>query len=449
MPFIPNTPESYLSRSDSLDAETTCHGITSNGNPCRRPLTGSTAGSPSSKRSRKTLDSEELYCWQHKVQAAHHSPSPSPQGGRKSGVLVARSSIDTLTDRLGILGVDSGVGEKKARRPQVEGQIQGGGGRKKKKSGRKTLLCCFCFHIPLEEPRRQPERPQPRPVQRIDGGKPSVVSTPTKPRPTASTGAQSAPARLYGPESAQNRKSSGKQQAGNYLSLIPASTDPQTAAVLMAELAKPYVESEEPGYIYMFWMTPTDSKPPVDAARQFLAPPSKVSGSGSPRHSSQRRASDAMLSYYEKTPGKNGGGGGDGAGRKRKTMLLKIGRAANVQRRMNQWSRQCDYDVEVLRFYPYIPGSERSVSGSSGAGRDGNRLSPAARGLPRMTPHVRKVERLIHLELQGMGLRAELETCGACGKEHREWFEVGASRGEVRVVDEVIRRWVAWDEARV
>jgi len=230
-------------------------------------------------------------------------------------------------------------------------------------------------------------------------------------------------------------KSSGKNQAGNYLSYIPPSTDPQTASLLMAELAKPFVESEEPGYIYMFWMTPVSAKKPapVDAARQFLAPPpTGASSSGSPR---SRRASDAVSSYY-KNPAGNGGG--------KATMLLKIGRAANVQRRMNQWSRQCDYDVEVLRFYPYIPSSERGAA----AADNRHTLRPEAGG-PRMTPHVRKVERLVHLELQGMGLRAELGTCAACGKEHREWFKVGASRGEVRVVDEVIRRWVQWDEATV
>lgn len=66
-------------------------------------------------------------------------------------------------------------------------------------------------------------------------------------------------------------------------------------------------------------------------------------------------------------------------------MLLKIGRAANVQRRMNQWQMQCGYDVEVLRYYPYTGDS----SGSS-----------------IMTPHSKRVERLVHVELSGdYGLR--------------------------------------------
>jgi len=33
-----------------------------------------------------------------------------------------------------------------------------------------------------------------------------------------------------------------------------------------------------------------------------------------------------------------------------------------------------------------------------------------------------------------------------CGREHKEWFEVEASREGVRGVDEVVRRWVGWGE---
>jgi len=35
---------------------------------------------------------------------------------------------------------------------------------------------------------------------------------------------------------------------------------------------------------------------------------------------------------------------------------------------------------------------------------------------------------------------------GFGGKEHREWFEVKASREGVRGVDGVVRRWVGWAE---
>ncbi|KAL2754208.1 hypothetical protein ACRALDRAFT_1063118 [Sodiomyces alcalophilus JCM 7366] len=191
----------------------------------------------------------------------------------------------------------------------------------------------------------------------------------------------------------------------------------------MAELARPYVDSEEPGYIYMFWMTPSSdpARPPVDAARSLLAPPSPPSSSTTTAAARRRRPSDVISSYARNTNGSDNG--------KKETMLLKIGRAANVQRRMQQWSRQCGYDVEVIRYYPYLP------SGSEGA-----------RQTPRMTPHCHRVERLVNIELAGMELRAMRGSCETCGREHREWFEVEASRRGIRTVDEVIRRWVEWDE---
>ncbi|KAF4785787.1 hypothetical protein HER10_EVM0009944 [Colletotrichum scovillei] len=161
----------------------------------------------------------------------------------------------------------------------------------------------------------------------------------------------------------------------------------------MAELARPYGNSEEAGYIYMFWITPTTKKEaaPVQEARSLLAPPSPARG-----------------------------------------MLIKIGRAQNVQRRMQQWTKQCSYEIEVLRYYPYIPGA-----------------SAASGQQPRMTPHVHRVERLIHIELSGMGLHAGPITCAGCTSVHREWFEVQTSKKGIGAVDDVIRRWVDWDETTV
>lgn len=110
---------------------------------------------------------------------------------------------------------------------------------------------------------------------------------------------------------------------------------------------------------------------------------------------------------------------------KKKTILLKIGRAQNVQRRLNQWTRQCGYKLSLIRYYPYH--------------------SDEAPRTPRKVPRVNRVERLVHLELAGKRARGS-GRCGACGREHREWFEVEASREGVKGVDEVIRRWVGWVE---
>lgn len=213
------------------------------------------------------------------------------------------------------------------------------------------------------------------------------------------------------------------------MSLIPPSASPEVASRLLAELAKPVSDQDDAGYIYMFWLTPTDvdASPPVDAARSLLAPPSKPGGRS-------RRPSDVLASFASATadPKTNG---------KKKTILLKIGRATNVQRRLNEWTRQCGYDLSLIRYYPYIPSSSPGASPSS--------ARSSASLVPRKVPHSHKVERLVHIELQGLGLRvADREKCDSCGREHREWFEVDASRKGVEEVDQIIRRWADWDEGR-
>lgn len=346
--------------------------------------------------------------------SAHSSPGPRAtatpilEEGR-------RTSLDTLTDRLGLMDVqDKQKKKKKQKRPSdaygppPNGYAPSDGAgfsKPAKKKEKPTLEFCFCFKIPLDE-KPPPPRPQPQPVQKMSAPMPSAGRK-SKQHLSASAISAASPAR-------SSRKSNVSQTAA-LKDLIPNDLDAATASALWSELAKPYAETEEQGYIYMFWLTPeatTTSRsmgaPPVDAARNLLAPPSP-----SPR---SRRASDLVVPYADSSRGGT-----------KKTMVLKIGRAANVQRRMNQWQRQCGRDVEVLRYYPYSPSSDT--------------LSP-----PRTTPHARKVERLIHLELAGRGLKADSGVCEACGREHREWFEVEASRKGVREVDDVIRRWVEWDE---
>lgn len=223
----------------------------------------------------------------------------------------------------------------------------------------------------------------------------------------------------------------------------------------MAELAKPISQVDEPGYIYMFWLTPESQQatPPAEAARSLLLPPSRPAGSG------RRRASDVVASFAAAdVPGSSGGivdrkkqgtrrsSSGDGESvargvdrdaKNKSTLLLKIGRANNVQRRLNEWKRQCGYNLSLIRFYPYIPSSAHS---------------PEIPGtvVPRKVPHSHKVERLIHIELAGSGIRvADGDKCGVCGREHREWFQVEATRKAIAEVDSVIRRWVDWDEDRL
>ncbi|KAL1910554.1 hypothetical protein Sste5344_003450 [Sporothrix stenoceras] len=189
----------------------------------------------------------------------------------------------------------------------------------------------------------------------------------------------------------------------------------------MAELAKPISQVDEPGYIYMFWLTPESQQasPPADAARSLLLPPSRPAGGH------RRRASDVVASFAaESTSVSNGpaadrrkarpvprsAGSGeradadraaDRATKSKGTLLLKIGRANNVQRRLNEWKRQCGYNLSLIRFYPYLTTSGRSLD------------------------------------------------CEVCGREHREWFQVEATRKAIAEVDNIIRRWVDWDEDRL
>ncbi|KAF7551119.1 hypothetical protein G7Z17_g5264 [Cylindrodendrum hubeiense] len=387
MPFVANTPESFIGRSDSLNPNATCRGITSNGRPCRRPIAAAKSATLKPNRRPLTPDpsDESLYCWQHKEQAslsAHSSPGPR---GTATPILEGRSSIDTLADRLGLVDLQ---GKPKRKTGQAKPLNGSGGGYKPAKAPRpkqaKSLQFCFCFSVPLDEvPETRPPRPQPRPVQRtsipVPASRRSSMPQTKPPRQRVDISTASP-----GRNSNRARKSTGSHTA-RVKDLIPDSLDPPTASALMTEVARPFVDSEEPGFIYMFWLTPvSDSAPPVDAARSLLTPPSPPGGTRS------RRPSDVVSRFADQS-----------SATKDKTMVLKIGRAANVQRRMNQWQRQCGYDIEMLRYYPYLPGA----SESSGV-------------VPHMTPHCHRVERLVHIELAGLGLRANKDNCDACGRDH-------------------------------
>jgi hypothetical protein len=192
-------------------------------------------------------------------------------------------------------------------------------------------------------------------------------------------------------------------------------------AQLLAELAKPPSEYDDEGYIYMFWLTPESlpADPPSRTASTLLAPPSTNPPSG-------RRISEVLKTYSDQPSSKSVASGKD----ETKTMLVKIGRARNVHRRLHQWTRQCGYNLSLIRYYPYHP-------------RSGDEAVPSTP--PRKVPMATKVERLIHIELAAMRAKRG-EKCEKCGREHREWFELEASREGVKSVDEVIRRWVGWAE---
>ncbi|PQE32761.1 meiotically up-regulated protein113-domain-containing [Rutstroemia sp. NJR-2017a WRK4] len=420
----------------------------------------SSSPSPSPHRASST----EAFCWQHKDQAAHLN---APTQARPTP-LQNRSSIDTLVDRLGILEVDPQKNKGKGRvanedargrdhaskngsRPwdqQASQHLHGQHapttehetsyeeelrGREKKSKSRSGLglFCCVgetdednaprpkqsthtrsSSHVPSSSgtadnshafANRPPSRQRP-------SSRPATSSRPgTSPRPPTSR----QPEMLQRP----NLDRDPSSRTGEFLSLIPSTASPQVTSLLLAELAKPISESDAPGFIYMFWLTSETlpSGPPTETAGHLLAPPSRPDPG-------RRRTSDVLDSFTSAPPNRPSN---------EKTMLLKIGRAENVFRRLQQWQRQCGYNLSLIRYYPYNPSNPSANTEESGQA-------------PRKVPNVHKVERLIHIELNAK--RVKSGKCEACGKEHREWFEIDASRDGVKSVDEVIRRWTDWAE---
>ncbi|KAL4753018.1 meiotically up-regulated gene 113-domain-containing protein [Aspergillus terricola var. indicus] len=395
MPYIKNTPESIVSRSDSKNPATTCRGITASGLPCRRSLASPPNSSPTKTAGVKAsagrnTDITVFYCWQHKDQAEsilrRKTWNLDPQKQR-------RSSIDTLMDRLGVLDIND-TSEKPNKVPP------------KKKQTRHTF-CCFTI-IEDEEP---PLAAKPRPTH------PSPARPHQQVNKTSSSGPKIQPS----------------SKPNSLLPWIPASLSPQTASLLLAELAKPISPADEPGYIYMFWITPSTSPksdpPPSDIAPSLLPSVHRDMSSDtdesdeSPEqiqrsNTAIRRARDLNTLSSVSSPNSPG------------TVRLKIGRTSNVTRRLNEWSKQCSNHLTLIRYYPYTSSSQRQGQ------NDG--LEPGKK-----VPHVHRVERLIHLELADMRIR-DLGPCPECGKEHREWFEVAAERAALKRVDECIRRWVRW-----
>jgi len=410
MPFIPHTPESLLPRSDSKNPAATCRGLTSSGRPCRRAIAKSPQSSPSP--SPRRAPSPEAFCWQHKDQA-------EPRQGLQSPSIRERTSVDTLVDRLGLLEVET---QRKAHRKpvrdsekttnRVERTLQAQHPERRSRPKQKSNLGLFCCIGVTDDSKRAP-----RPVSNHHGARtsaPMPIQKQTRSKNPSTTIAKES---LHRPPMSRDLSS----RTGEFLSLIPSSASPQTTALLLSELAKPVSESDDDGFIYMFWLTPEllSSTPPSEAASSLLTPPSRP-------NPGQRRTSDILNTFASTVPNTSN----------KKTILLKIGRAQNIQRRLNQWTRQCGYNLSLIRYYPYHA-TTLSASNANEPPRT-----------PRKVPNAHKVERLIHIELndrrpQGSG------KCGVCGREHREWFEVEASRDGVKAVDEVVRRWVDWGEGRL
>ncbi|MCJ1306876.1 hypothetical protein MMC25_000520 [Agyrium rufum] len=450
MPFFSGTPESLLQRSDSKDPSTTCRGITASGRPCRRSIAinskGTLSGSDSAKRGALAIlpdvdgighAAAAFYCYHHKEQA-EELQAATPSKRTRAIDLKKQTSIDTLVHRLGILDLEEDHAQRKSRHskgsrpvkrttlpkqwqdmPEPLLSISAGEAqyhsrpamptkkqvrRRNKPSPWLSLLCCMMdtelksttpkmrpvrhHHMTDQPPRSSnlaPTTPKRDSRQHVDSGQrhhhqqPQMAEIPSTHHPNR-------PSIPRGPSS----------RTQHLLSLIPPHLSPQITSLLLSELAKPISSFDrDPGWIYIYWMTPSDEEiPDTDTASSLFS------------------------GYDSRTPSTLPRQG-------RKSVLLKIGRATNVQRRLNQWSRQCNHNLSLVRFYPYQ---------DQGA-------SPPNASTPNKVAFVQRVERLIHIEL---GEKRVKRTCEGCGREHREWFEIEGSRGDVKAVDGVVRRWVAW-----
>ncbi|KIW75700.1 hypothetical protein Z517_10443 [Fonsecaea pedrosoi CBS 271.37] len=473
MSFSGRTPESLLPRSDSRNPATTCRGITATGRPCRRPLAASSpknSPTPSPSRGNGVLAVLEeqhaaaFYCWQHKDQAEQLAA----QAGRTSlHPLKERSSIETLIEQVGILELDEDVARRHHRRREPEtvrrrdtlptgwnqmesplmtvpeGVVHDRRRPKRRRpppppaqsNVKLSWACCIqADHdddLPPARVRREEDweerRPRPRPRPHTDTSRPSSA------RPEMQ---QSSPV-----EATRPKPSPAPSQTQTLLSLIPSSLSPQTTSQLLAELSRPISAADEAGYIYIFWLTPESevSKPDDETASSLLDDDDDDLDDNTGLHgrSSSQRTTQALARYASVRRPPN-------QVHAKRTITLKIGRAANVHRRMTQWTKQCGQNITLIRYYPH---NNNKNSAHTPPGRRPPHPTPASASPETRSAkvsHVHKVERLIHLELAEK--RAVKSGCEQCGREHKEWFEIEATRQGLRGVDEVVRRWVAWAE---
>lgn len=474
MSFGHHTPESLLPRSDSKNPATTCKGITTEGRPCRRGLaaTPGTSPAPSPSRAHGVLailrdgaghhtDAAAFYCWQHKDQADELVAADTNR--TKLYPLKEKSSIDNLVDRLGVLDLeeDSQQGRKRKKRKhdqpvikkrdtmppgwhEMQGPLMtlsegferperrsGSGPRRHGRSNLKaSFLCCLRADDDDLPPARRPQdnkRPQSgkyrtplsmsynsHPGNPVDRAQAELFQTPPevlrKPVPGLTSPASPSP-------SSRPCLISSQSQTQDILSLIPKTLQPQTVAALLTEVTRSLTDNDlkMSGYIYIFWLTPEveGDGPDSDMASTILDDVSPGRGN----------MQDQMLQRYSSKRRKSSMGR-DLSPRANQTVLLKIGRATNVHRRMTQWQKQCGHNITLLQYYPNTSGLQAPF------------LEP--------TPLLPRVERLIQTELAD--LRIKQDKCESCGREHREWFDVEASKKGVRAVDECVRRWVRWGQ---
>lgn len=182
-------------------------------------------------------------------------------------------------------------------------------------------------------------------------------------------------------------------------------------ARLLTEMSKDPTPKDAPGYIYIFWQTDVEQTDAETAAAASLI--------SAPTNRPQQSEEEILARRFFQTSAN-----ARLPPREKRTIFLKIGRAVNVHQRLNQWQKQCQYNISLLRSYPF-------AAGGRGA---------------RMVPYVGKVESLIHLDLEMLGKRVKRQC--RCGTEHREWFEFDATPKAIREVDVLVQKWIKWSQEK-
>ena len=126
-------------------------------------------------------------------------------------------------------------------------------------------------------------------------------------------------------------------------------------------------------------------------------------------------------------------------------LRLKIGRSHHPMNRIAQWRSQCVNRTPVLRcLYPQVAAS--SSGSASARPPDTPRQGLIVGADSVLTQGVRgshKWEKLVHIELAERCARL-VESCGDCGKRHREIFETTGGApvdDEFRLVCDVVAKW--------
>ncbi|KAI5309630.1 hypothetical protein KEM55_002777, partial [Ascosphaera atra] len=227
-------------------------------------------------------------------------------------------------------------------------------------------------------------------------------------RPSSSSSSPSPPSGPVAPDAATYNGTSMPltlpQTTADYFNWIPKDISPETAAKLLHEVLQPVSSRDVPGYIYMCWVTPDvpgHARPTRNFAERLI-PSSKdddANQGGSTILPDGSKVSTAEVMQAAGVPPRRLKDKHDG--RTKDCIILKIGRAVDVEQRMKQWKDQCAHTLTLMRYYPYYPGqplpdvfSDEPDVKSRGASVD-NRKVPR----DQIIPHCHKVEHLIHVEL--------------------------------------------------